>query len=290
MRAKIGIVMAAFGLLFSVLGIALMIVLGPDSQITTSGQSIDTRKSVAVTSPKVLGWRGVTVTVLAEVPAQKPVFVGIGRQRDTQDYVRQVNRIQLQRFARPFSSHLVTRNGDDDHVPAAPTAMDWWLDSSAGVGGARMETVLPDEPVQLVIASVGSSNLSGLTVRVGYGIAGGFYTGAGMTSVGIGVVVWGRLLWRGRPTSWLSMRQRRTAVAAGPAEEITYIYVDDDGIEREVDEEAAQRLGILDDDVEIIDVSDVATRTGPSHPADGAHEHPTHTRNRPDQGGGEPDE
>lgn len=245
MRTKIGLLLAIVGVLVAIFGAVVMIVLGPDSQITTGPKEIETRDSVAVTAPKMLSWRGAKVTVLAEVPAQKPVFVGIGKQRDTSDYVGSIDRIELESLS-PASSKA--RKGKEDELDAAPTAVDWWLTSASGVGGARIEVTLPDQPAQIVVASLGSSNLSGLEVTVAYGVAGGFASGAGLVFAGIGLVLWGLLLWRGWSPSWRSRPKH-------DHEEVTYVYADDDGIEHEVDEAQARKLGLFDDDVEIVDES-----------------------------------
>lgn len=252
MPTKLGVISAIIGVLLAVFGAATMIVLGPDSQITTGPHKVESRAGVVVTSPDIVSWRGVEVTVLAEVPAQKPVFVGLGKQRDVQDYVGSTERLELTAFDQPWSSHIDHHDGEDEHLSAAPTAVDWWLDSSAGVGGSRMQMTLPNEPAQVVIASVGSSNLSGLEVTVGYGIPGGFAAGAGFLIVGIGLVLIGWLLWRKRALSWRAWREA-SGDRAGGDDLVMYVYVDDDGVEHEVDENRASELGLLDDDVEIVD-------------------------------------
>lgn len=249
-----GVAVALLGVLLCMPGVGLMIVLGPDSQITTGPHNISTRDTVAVTSPELISWRGVTVTVLAELPAQKPVFIGLGRQRDTRDYIGSLQRVELASIKGDWTPR--PHQGKDEYLPAAPTAVDWWLDSAAGIGAAQVELTLPDEPVQFVVTSMGSSNLSGLQVRVGYGVAGGFAGGAGMTLIGVGLVVWGWLLWSGRRLSGAWRPRTRRASRRAAVSTVVYVYEDDHGIEHEVDEDQARELGLLDGDVEIVDAGE----------------------------------
>lgn len=82
-----------------------------------------------------------------------------------------------------------------------------------------------------------------------------------MTLIGVGLVVWGWLLWTGRRLA----RRLRSRDVPGPDDgsddrtdgaavsSVVYVYEDDYGVEHEVDEEQARELGLLDGDVEIVD-------------------------------------
>lgn len=256
MRTKVGWAVSALGVLCAVAGLAIMIVLGPDSRFTSGPHSIDTDGIAVVTAPKVLTWKGLQVDVLAEVPVHKPVFVGIGNSVDVQNYLKGTRRLEITSFSTPWN--LRGRNVDGrDGLAGAPTALDWWMAGSAGLGGARISTRLPDETMSAAILSVGSSNLQGLKVSFAYGIKGGFAKGAGLLLVGLGGAWGGGLIRRGEGY-WdeIDVEERVVARRRVPesgeeveeVEEVVYLYVDDDGVEHEVPEDEMDEFEPIDDD------------------------------------------
>lgn len=246
MRARVGWATSILGVLTALVGAAIMVVLGPDSRLSTGPHALETDGVAVVTTPRVITWANVRVDVLAEVPARKPVFVGLANSVDVADYVAKSQRLEITSFQRPWS--IKTRAVDGaSSLPGAPTAVDWWLASSAGLGGASISADLPDEPVSLAIVSVGSSNLSGLTVTVAYGVTGGFAKGIALLLFGFGVV-------------WLGALVRRSAwqgdwSADEPDGEhlIKYVYLDEDGVEHELSAEEAAGMDVIDEVVEDVD-------------------------------------
>jgi hypothetical protein len=254
MRTKVGWVVTILGAVCAVAGLTAMIVLGPDSRFTTGPHAIDTDGIAVVTAPSAISWKGVQVDVLAEVPVNKPVFVGIGNSVDVENYVKDTRRIEITSFSTPWN--LKARNVDGrDGLSGAPTALDWWLAGSAGLGGARISTLLPDETVSAAVLSVGSSNLQGLKVSYAYGIKGGFAKGGGLLLVGIGGM-WGGLLVRRAEGLWEDEEEGDTVFArrraAGPddtveeVEEVVYLYVDEDGVEHEISAEEAAEYEVVE--------------------------------------------
>lgn len=198
MRAKSGWALSLLGVLLAVLGTAVMVVLGPDSRLTTGPHAIETDGIVVVAAPTAIRWADVQIDVLAEVPVRKPVFIGIGNAVDVQDFVGATRRLEITGFKRPWD--LTTREVEGKpNLPGAPTAVDWWIDSSAGLGGAAISTQLPDETVSIAVLSVGSSNLAGLEVTLAYGLKGGFAKGLGVLMFGVALVWLGWLVRRGPP-------------------------------------------------------------------------------------------
>lgn len=253
MRTKAGWIVTILGAVCAVAGLAAMIVLGPDSRFTSGPHAIDTDGIAVVTAPAAISWKGVQVDVLAEVPVNKPVFVGIGNSVDVENYVKETRRIEVTSFSTPWN--LKVRNVDGrDGLSGAPTALDWWLAGSAGLGGARISTLLPDETVSAAILSVGSSNLQGLKVSYAYGIKGGFAKGAALVLVGLGGMWGGALirrgegLWDEEEAETVFARRR----AAGPdetveeIEEVVYVYVDEDGVEHEISAEDAAGYEVVE--------------------------------------------
>ncbi len=262
MRTKVGWVVTILGAVCAVAGLAVMIILGPDSRFTSGPHAIDTDGIAVVTAPAAISWKGVQVDVLAEVPVNKPVFVGIGNSVDVENYVKETRRLEITSFSTPWNLKVRDVEGNDG-LSGAPTALDWWLAGSAGLGGARISTLLPDETVSAAILSVGSSNLQGLKVSYAYGVKGGFAKGGGLLLVGLGAVWGGALIRRGEGMSDVEegdtvfVRRRE----AGPGEEIeeieevVYVYVDEDGVEHEISAEEAAEYEVVevvvesDDDV-----------------------------------------
>ena len=196
MQTKVGWIVTILGALCAVAGLTIMIVLGPDSRFTTGPHEIDTDGIAVVTAPSVISWKGVQVDVLAEVPVNKPVFVGIGNSVDVQNYVKDTRRLEVTSLSTPWNVRIREVEGREG-LSGAPTALDWWIAGSAGLGGARVSTLLPDQTVSAAILSVGSSNLQGLKVSYAYGIKGGFAKGVGLVLLGIGGVWGGALIRRG---------------------------------------------------------------------------------------------
>jgi hypothetical protein len=253
-RTKVGWTVSALGVVCAVAGLAIMIVLGPDSRFATGPHEIDTDGIAVVTAPKVISWKGLQVDVLAEVPVKKPVFVGIGNTVDVQNYLKGTRRIEITSFSTPWN--LRGRNVDGrEGLSGAPTALDWWIADSAGLGGARISTRLPDETVSAAILSVGSTNLKGLKVSFAYGIKGGFAKGVGLLLFGLGGAWGGGLIRRGEgfwdevDVEERVVRRRRVPAGGEPVEEVeevVYLYVDEDGVEHEISAEEAADFEVVE--------------------------------------------
>ncbi|MET1038680.1 MAG: hypothetical protein ABW075_10410 [Aeromicrobium sp.] len=248
MRTRTGWALAVLGVLVAVLGAAVMVVLGPDSRFTTGPHAIETDTIAVVTAPAAISWADVQVDLLAEVPVRKPIFIGVGNAVDVQDYVSGTRRLEVTSFRRPWT--LTSREVEGKaNLPGAPTALDWWIDSSAGLGGASISTRLPDETVSVAILSVGSSNLSGLQVTVAYGVKDGFAKGRSLLLLGLGVLVLG-LVVRRRPSA-----DDDPAADVLEDESVVYVYVDDDGVEHEISAEEAADLDVVEE-VVVVDERD----------------------------------
>lgn len=241
MRATVGWGIALLGALLTLLGITMMVVLGPDGRVTSGPHTVDTDGIAIVTAPRTLSWAGVRMTVFAELPVNKPVFVGLGNAVDVDNYVKDTKRLEVDEFHLPWTLHTRSIKGRDN-LPAAPTALDWWLTDSAGLGGASIDTTLPDQTVSLAILSVGFSNLKGLKVTIAYGIAGGFAKGSGFVLFGLGGVWLGRMIRRG-DKFW-----RTEDLGDGEAEfdDVVYVYIDEDGVEHEISAEEAEQYEVED--------------------------------------------
>jgi hypothetical protein len=306
MRNKaIGTAVLALGAVFAVLGLALMVILGPDGRFTSGPHPVGAEGVAVVTAPTVISWKNVEVEILAEVPANKPVFVGLANSVDLQAYVKGVRRLEVTSFETPWKMRTRQAAGRDA-LPGAPTAVDWWRAHAAGLGGAAIKTRLPDETVSAAILSVGSSNLRGLKVTIAYGVQGAFLKGLGLLLVGGGLGWAGFLARRGErfwetedepdadeswpgdesPTVVLPRQPKVTRIVPHPrsdqaapahadeedvAEEVheVFVYVDDDGVEHEISAEEAAQYEVVDQVEHIVEnevPDDVVSRPAPPTP------------------------
>lgn len=233
-----GWALMALGAVVAVVGIVGAVVLGPDSRFTTGPHPVDTSGTVVVTTPGVITHRGVQVDVLAEVPVNKPVFVGLGNAVDVQDLVSRTERLEVTSFSTPWEVEMRQVDGQPG-LPGAPTALDWWITDSAGLGGASISTTLPDETVSLAVLAVGSTNLSGLQVSLAYGVRGGFASSLALVLLGTGGVLGGNALRRGQR---LFVEEVEDLEEIEYVEEVVYVVVGEDGEEHELSAEEVAEL------------------------------------------------
>lgn len=246
MRTRLAWGVLVAGSVVALLGLVVMVVLGPDSRFTSGPHEVDTDGVAVVTAPGVVSWKGLQVDVMAELPVQKPVFVGVGNSVDVENYVARTERLEVTSFRVPWTVRTREVEGRPA-LPGAPTALDWWIVDSAGLGGAAVTTTLPDETVSVAITSVGtSSNLSGLQVTFAYGVRGGFLKGLGLLLAGLGAAVPGWFVARGGRLQIFRDEGDDLPPTSGveplEVEEVVYVYVDEHGVEHEITAEEAEQL------------------------------------------------
>lgn len=190
MRRVAGAGLLTLGILLAILGAVVAFAVGPDDRMTTGTRTLDTDSRAVATSPSVLARHGPQVSVLVEVPDDKPVFVGLAHSLDVADYLSSTSHLELTRYRVPWSVRTRAVEGEPQ-LPAAPTALDWWLEQASGVGGAELRFRLPDETVSLAVLAVGDSDLAGLRLTGAYEVPGAFGVAVGTTLAGLGAVVLG---------------------------------------------------------------------------------------------------
>lgn len=203
MRRLVGILLMLAAVGCSLAGTALAIVLGPDSRAVTGPHPMSFDGVALVTGPRVISWAGPTVTVAVELPDRAPVFVGLGNAVDVADYLGATRVQRVESFQLPWT--VATREvGGRDFVPAAPTALDWWLAQSAGKGGAAITVTLPDQTVSFAVIAIGEATLEGLHVTASYDVKGGFGIGLGLAGFGVGLGLFGWIAFRrsAHPEQW----------------------------------------------------------------------------------------
>ncbi|MGH1565096.1 hypothetical protein [Mumia sp. DW29H23] len=190
MRRVAGVGLLTLGILAAILGAVAAVAFGPDDRMTTGTREIDTDARAVVTRPSVLARFGPQVSVLVELPDDKPVFLGLAHTLDLDDYLASTARLEVTRYRVPWSVRTRAVDGDPQ-LPAAPTALDWWVEQSSGVGGAELRFRLPDETVSLAVLAVGDSDLAGLRLTGAYEVPGAFGVAVGVTLTGLGAAVLG---------------------------------------------------------------------------------------------------
>ena len=200
MRRLVGILLMVAALGCVVVGAGIAALLGPDNRAVTGPHPMSVDGVALTTAPEVLSWAGPTVTVLVVLPDDRPVFIGVGNIVDVRDYLADTRVRQVDSFEVPWT--ITTSDIDGaDFVPAAPTALDWWLAQAAGQGGASLTFRLPDETVSVAVIAIGDSTLEGLQVTASYDAAGGFGIGLGLVALGLGMGLFG----------WIAFRRARFA-------------------------------------------------------------------------------
>lgn len=243
MRRAAGCAAVGVGLIAAFAGLGLAVFLGPDGRRDTGPKAVDVDGSVIVTAPQVLSWSGITIHIDANVDPGEAVFIGLGNAVDVSDYVAEARYVKVTSYEHPWDIEHHTVEGRNG-LPAAPTAVDWWIAHSGGVGGANFSALLPDETVQLAIVGLGGAELSGLRLNLAYSLPIGFWGSLGIVLCGVGVAFMGGLSLRGRRL-WRGGRGLRGAGISD--DEFVYVFVDPDGVEHELGASEAAQLGVFAD-------------------------------------------
>jgi hypothetical protein len=198
MRRVVGVLLILIAVLALALGAGAAIVLGTDNRAQTGPHHIDTSAPVLLTSPDVLGWAGLTVTVTVSVDEGQEVFVGAANAVDVADYVGATQRTEITSYRLPWN--ISTRDVfGNQALPAAPGEVDWWVAQATGSGSATMSVELPEQAFSLVVIAVGGGDLQGVEVTASYDVDGGFGVGLGLVGFAIGLALFGWIALQGRP-------------------------------------------------------------------------------------------
>lgn len=234
MRKLAGALLALTGLCIVVLGIALVIVLGTDNRAVSGPHEIDADGVALVTAPDALTWVGATVTVVADVPDEKPIFVGVGNSVDVEDYLSNTAAVRVDSVRLPWEIDTSEQDGESG-LPASPVAIDWWIEDSSGMGGAALEFELPEETASIAVLAIGDNDLTGLRVTASYHVRGGFVAGLGAAVLGLGLMLGAFVIWRGRAGSDVV-----------DDDGYVYVYIDEDGNEQLVPIDELEEYEVVD--------------------------------------------
>ena len=234
MRRVAGVVLALFGLCIAALGVALAVWVGTDNRAVSGPHEVGADGIAVVTAVDAITWTGATVTLVADVPDKKPVFIGVANAVDVEDYLADTAALRVDSVRIPWEIDTSQKDGEP-LLPASPIAVEWWNEQASGQGGAVLEFELPEETVSVAVLAVGDNDLSGLTMTASYDVRGGFVAGLGAVVVGLGLMLAAVGIWRGRQQSDV-------------VDEDGYVYVriDDDGNEHVVPLDELDEYEIVD--------------------------------------------
>ncbi|MDN5853041.1 MAG: hypothetical protein L0K86_09375 [Actinomycetia bacterium] len=234
MRRLAGVVLALLGLGVAVVGAALAIWVGTDDRAVSGPHEIDADGVAVVTAPDAITWADATVTLDADVPGDKPVFIGVGNSVDVEDYLGDTRAVRVDSVRIPWEIDTSEQEGRQS-LPASPIAVGWWDEQAGGMGGAVLEFELPEETVSVAVLAIGDNDLSGLTITASYHVRGGFVAGLGAVALGVGLMLAALVVWRGRV---------RSAVVDDDG--YVYVYYDEEGRERLVPLDELDEYDIVD--------------------------------------------
>jgi hypothetical protein len=213
MRRLFGWLLLLLGSVAAIVGVAVVVVFGPDSRLTLGPHRLAASGSALVTAPRVLPYAGPTLTLTGTTPnGARPLFIGVGDDVDVRDYLSGTAYTRIDSLSLPWHVQVSTLRGTGGQ-PANPRDLSWWLTSSVHPGGATVTLPLPDAPVDIVIMELpGTSHTRGFAVdvRVAIGIPGSFAGGLALLVAGGGLLAAG---WAVRRAGSGPVPARRRATA-----------------------------------------------------------------------------
>jgi hypothetical protein len=207
--ASIGGVVAAFGGLLAIAGVALLVSFGSDGRISSGAQAINTPTSALVTSAAriddtaeiadVVG--DTSIQVAASSAGERPVFVGVGPTADVDRYLAGAAVDEVTDFdVDPFRLERRTTRGSA--TPAPPADESFWVAQSTGSGSAAVDWKVRDGSYRLVVMNADGSQRVATQTTVGVTIDDLSDVSWGLLIIGLVLIAGGTL------TLVLSLRRR----------------------------------------------------------------------------------
>ncbi len=184
------------GLALLIVGLGAMLVVGPDDTVTSGEHPLGTEVSAIATSPTLLQFYGPTLRVRVRSTTGRPVFVGIAGQVDADSYLAGTPREVIDRFSVPWSLHAHTADKRGKVRPVKPAGLSFWIAADAGTGERAISWPIRNGPYTVVVMNADASSGVAVRVRCGLVIAHAFVTAAGVTALGLLLVIGGWLLTR----------------------------------------------------------------------------------------------
>lgn len=179
-------------------GAALAAVVGPDDTVALGPHRLTSTGQALATAPRVIGYSGPTLqlAVTATSPGSR-LFVGIGPDVDVRNYLTGTAYTRIDDVSLPWRVTQTAIPGQPRRLPD-PRQLDWWLTTGVGDGSASADLPLPDEPIDIVVMDLTATDGFSVDVRAGIHQPGAFLGGLAAVVGGIGLLVVGWLIARGR--------------------------------------------------------------------------------------------
>jgi hypothetical protein len=193
----VGSVIATFGVIVALGGIAILGIFGSDGTLDTSRSTIATPTSALVSktaniegmaeAAQVIGRPTLHVSTLAH--GDDGVFVGIGRAKDVDRYLAGASVETVQDFdLDPLTFDGERRAGDVK--PAAPDSQRFWLAKSTDPMGGSLDWKLRDGNYKVVVMNTDASK--GVTADAKFGM-----TVPHLTGIAVGLTIFGLIVLAG---------------------------------------------------------------------------------------------
>ncbi len=200
MRRVSGWFLVLFGVAALIGGTAVAVAFGPDDTLAVGPHELSTTGVALISAPGALPYAGPTlqVTAAAERPSSS-VFVGVGHDVDVRDYLSGAAYTQIDKVSLPWRARTTNVPGRSRSV-TDPAELTWWLTTGSGRGVTTVTFPLLDAPIDVVVVV---DRAPGFTTEVTVGVLQeGVFPGAmGVHLGGVGLLVAGRLILRGRSAS-----------------------------------------------------------------------------------------
>lgn len=173
--------LALLGLVCLLGGAGAAAYVGSDDTVFTRPTALGADGRPVLTSPDLLAWDGVTVTLRAEAPAG--VFIGTAHPVDVANFVGRSSRVRLE----GVTLDGVVAEDAGRGAPAHPEDVDLWTRAMSGTGPQELALDRSTSAAQWVIAPLGGTGPT--TVSFGVTVEGAYVAALGVAGAGLVLLV-----------------------------------------------------------------------------------------------------
>jgi hypothetical protein len=161
LKLGFGIPLLIVGVVVTLLGVALMVIIGPDGSFTTPETEVRTDGAALVFDSVTIRGRlpqegSLATTIGLQVRSSSDVFVGVGSASDVQRYLSGVP-IDLVRELQWSNNALKTVSIPGSRSPKPPGDTSFWLESDEGSGVRKIDWTISTGDWRVVIMNADGS-------------------------------------------------------------------------------------------------------------------------------------